>query len=627
MSSHGLPTWARELQTLLPVCSHFVLSGHVHDIYFGPGSEDDGPQLVGLTDLVVAALVERGIRLVVRFDITQGIDVVHRSTDCPDELVGGIVGRSDRDRGGGSSLRELADLIDTVATAAEPVGLVVENASRLVRRRDELGDEEFTFFRKAERACRGSSARISPSGRLAHSPVIWIVSSEGDMPHWFTVRNESLRVLVVPLPDANERSMLASNLLPRLAKITGYEGSMDRSVRLLTEQTAGMGLSAIRNTWMIARDQRLGPERVEDAARSYRVGVTENPWRAEFIADRLRAEAAGGSVTSREPIERQVIGQTRAVQKALDILIRSAAGLTAAQAGPSASRPRGVLFFAGPTGVGKTELAKAITRLLFDDDRFYVRFDMSEFSAEHAADRLIGAPPGYTGFEMGGELTNAIRQRPFSVVLLDEIEKAHERLLDKFLQVLDDGRLTDGRGDTVYFTEAVIVFTSNLGIYRDVADHGSPAGIRRELAVSPVSHPTWAEREAAVRSAIRDHFTSKLGRPELLNRIGEDNIVVFDFIDETTADRICSSMLANIVARVEREHGVALHLDPATEGRIRAACVEPGVLAMGGRGIGARLETSLINPLARLLTLEPRKEGAAVVVDRSPEDRWVATWA
>jgi ATP-dependent Clp protease ATP-binding subunit ClpA len=147
------------------------------------------------------------------------------------------------------------------------------------------------------------------------------------------------------------------------------------------------------------------------------------------------------------------------------ILRRCFYNLSGAQFSRYSNRPKGVLFFAGPTGVGKTELAKTITEFIFGSEHNYIRFDMSEFSQEHADQRLVGAPPGYVGYEVGGELTNAIRQRPFSVVLFDEIEKAHPKILDIFLQILDDGRLTSGRGETAYFSESLIIFTSNLGIY------------------------------------------------------------------------------------------------------------------------------------------------------------------
>ena len=631
------PAWAREIQTLLPVCSHFLISGNVRDYYFGP--PDSGgplPLLVELPALVDRALAARGVRLVLSYEVTVGTTVlgVHGITD---EDVERLAGQPVERAAGPGQLSQLLSLVTNLAQAEEPVGLVIESASRLMRTPGELSDAEFNFFRGVDRVCRTAALRRTTDGRLVHSPVVWIVDSDRDLPAWFTLRNEALRTIGVPMPHSGEREQMATNLLPGLARSSGFEGPLDRPIRVLTEQTAGMGLSAIKNIVRIARDQALTPDRVDDAARSYRVGVLENPWQASFIASRLRSELAvqptgePGEAGQRARLEERVLGQTDAVRKSLDILARSAAGLTAAQAGPTAARPRGVLFFAGPTGVGKTELAKAITKLLFDDERFYVRFDMSEFSAEHSADRLIGAPPGYVGHDAGGELTNAIRERPFSVVLFDEIEKAHERILDKFLQVLDDGRLTDGRGETVYFTEAVIVFTSNLGIYREVQDMSRGAAVlRRELAISRDTHPSAADRAEAIKQSIRDHFTLRLGRPELLNRIGDDNIVVFDFIGPETAKRILDGMLVNVGLRIEREYGFALNLTDDSVARLDAVCLSDEVLAMGGRGIGAKVETALINPVARLLmlTTTPPQAGVSVPPIELTETNgtWTARW-
>jgi len=396
-----------------------------------------------------------------------------------------------------------------------------------------------------------------------------------------------------------------------------------------------MSLVAMERTIAVARDQGLGPDRVEDAARSYRVGVTANPWKAGYLRDRLRQElialeppdpasAAGNVPTS--VLASRVLGQNAAVRKALDIIVRSSTGLTAAQAGPAASRPRGVLFFAGPTGVGKTELAKALTKLLFDDERFYIRFDMSEFSAQHAAERLLGAPPGYVGYDSGGELTNAIRQRPFSLVLFDEIEKADPLILDKFLQLLDDGRLTDGRGETVFFTEAVIVFTSNIGIYTEV-DEVDNAGYRTRTRrpVTGLQDMKHEEIAAHVRKAVEDFFVNKIERPELLNRVGRDNIVVFDFIDSVIGSQIVELMLRNVSARVLQEHGVRIQFDGPTREQIYAASLDDKTLQFGGRGIGSKLETAVINPLANRLFLDTPPAGAEVVVKlEQSEDRWTA---
>ena len=215
---------------------------------------------------------------------------------------------------------------------------------------------------------------------------------------------------------------------------------------------------------------------------------------------------------------------------------------------------------------------------------------MSEFAAEHSDARLLGAPPGYVGYEAGGELTSAVREKPFSVILFDEIEKSHPRILDKFLQILEDGRLTDGRGQTVYFSESVIVFTSNLGIY-GVGEDG-----RRKLLARQDDDFNTLQR--TITEAIAHHFKVKLERPELLNRLGE-NIVVFDFIRPDVAKQIFNRMLENICRRVKEENGCDLVLSKEAQSRLQEICTKK--LSNGGRGIGNALETVFINPLSRAL--------------------------
>nr|WP_246623535.1 AAA family ATPase [Sphingomonas colocasiae] len=282
----------------------------------------------------------------------------------------------------------------------------------------------------------------------------------------------------------------------------------------------------------------------------------------------------------------------------LDIVKRAATGIGGGRRG---GRPRGIAFLAGPTGVGKTELAKTVTELLFGDESAYIRFDMSEFSAEHADQRLIGAPPGYVGYDMGGELTNAVREKPFSVVLFDEIEKAHPRILDKFLQILDDGVLTSGRGDRVYFSEALIIFTSNLGIYST-----GPDGVRR-ANVTP--DQPFEEVRARVRAEIEAHFKLVLNRPEILNRFGE-NIIVFDFIRDDVAARIFDAMTASVLDDAKAS-GHEVSLSPEANAELRRLCTDD--LSNGGRGIRNKIEAHLINPLARALF---EREGAGPAVIR-----------
>jgi ATP-dependent Clp protease ATP-binding subunit ClpA len=357
-----------------------------------------------------------------------------------------------------------------------------------------------------------------------------------------------------------------------------------------------MSLRDMRSVVWLAKDQQIAPTSIEDAARRYRMGVTENPWKKPHLQRQIRLARRSILKDERAGLRARVLGQDEAIGKVLDVLIRSTMGLTAAHSSRHTAGPRGVLFFAGPTGVGKTELAKSVAEFVFGREEAYIRFDMSEFSAEHSEARLIGAPPGYIGHDTGGELTNAVRERPFSLVLFDEIEKAHDLVLDKFLQILEDGRLSDGRGGTTYFSETLLVFTSNLGLY--VPDESGSKRLR--LNVKPTDKRSDLENN--VRDAIREHFTTTMGRPELLNRIGIDNIIVFNFITPNVAADLVGLFMRNVKSRVEREHRVTLVIEPACHEAIEAEIVsDDEVLAFGGRGIASRLSAIFIEPLGRAL--------------------------
>jgi ATP-dependent Clp protease ATP-binding subunit ClpA len=221
----------------------------------------------------------------------------------------------------------------------------------------------------------------------------------------------------------------------------------------------------------------------------------------------------------------------------------------------------------------------------------FIRFDMSEFNKEHANQRLVGAPPGYVGYDVGGELTNAVKQNPFSLILFDEIEKAHPILMDIFLQILDDGRLTSGRGETVYFSDALIVFTSNLGVYQ----------LNRDGSRSPRINPgmEYSEVRKEITDAITEFFTETLNRPEILNRLGP-NIVVFDFIKHPYAEQIFEKMLDNALTKLRDSRKITIRPLESDDKKllIELACRD---LSMGGRGIGNALEQAFVNPLARAL--------------------------
>jgi ATP-dependent Clp protease ATP-binding subunit ClpA len=350
----------------------------------------------------------------------------------------------------------------------------------------------------------------------------------------------------------------------------------------------------------VAAERRLPPERYGEAARLMRVGITDDPWSADALRDKIKS--------AETYLNARVLGQERAVAKTLDVLYRSAVGLNGAHLSSSPNRPRGVLFLAGPTGVGKTELAKGIAGLVLGADAEPLRFDMSEFRADEAHQRLIGAPPGYVGYDSGGELTNAVRANPVCVLLFDEIEKAHPRIFDLFLQILEDGRLTDGRGATVHFTESFLIFTSNLGVAEQKPGSDREAGAE---APPPLVNPSMDPREVerVLRRAYEDFFNRGIGRPELRNRFG-DSYVVLDFIQKPTVEKIVDKALRTVAARLASVHQAELVVaDQVCEELIRYACAK---LADGGRGINNVVEAALVNPLSRHIFAHPPLPGAAV---------------
>jgi len=282
-------------------------------------------------------------------------------------------------------------------------------------------------------------------------------------------------------------------------------------------------------------------------------------------------------------IARRVVGQNEAVTAVADAIRRSRAGLS------DPNRPNGSFLFLGPTGVGKTELTKALAAFLFDTEDAMVRIDMSEFMEKHSVARLIGAPPGYVGYEEGGYLTEAIRRRPYSVILLDEIEKAHPDVFNVLLQVLDDGRLTDGQGRTVDFRNTVIVMTSNLGSQRI-----------QELS----GEANYAQMKAEVLEILGQHF-----RPEFINRV--DDIVVFHPLSREDIRAIVDIQVAHLARRLG-ERDIGLELSDAASDRIANAGFDP---VYGARPLKRAIQQQLENPLAQRILAGDFGPGTTIKVD------------
>jgi ATP-dependent Clp protease ATP-binding subunit ClpB len=291
-------------------------------------------------------------------------------------------------------------------------------------------------------------------------------------------------------------------------------------------------------------------------------------------------------------LEQRVVGQDAAVRAVSDAVRRARSGIS------DPDRPTGSFLFLGPTGVGKTELAKALASYLFDDERAMVRIDMSEYGEKHSVARLVGAPPGYVGYDEGGQLTEAVRRRPYTVVLLDEVEKAHPDVFDVLLQVLDDGRLTDGQGRTVDFRNAILILTSNIG----------------SVYINDPDLSEEAKREAALRAA-REHF-----KPEFMNRL--DDIVVFSSLGTEQLTSIVDIQVDRLSRRL-KDRRLVLEVTPAAREWLALNGFDP---VYGARPLRRLVQTAIGDSLARALLSGTVREGDSVVVDVA-DDRSALTLA
>jgi ATP-dependent Clp protease ATP-binding subunit ClpB len=317
--------------------------------------------------------------------------------------------------------------------------------------------------------------------------------------------------------------------------------------------------------------EEVGPDDVADVVSSW-TGIP---------AGRLLEGETGKLLRMETELGKRLVGQAKAVQAVSDAVRRSRAGIS------DPDRPTGSFLFLGPTGVGKTELAKALAEFLFDDERAVVRIDMSEYSEKHSVARLVGAPPGYIGYEAGGQLTEAVRRRPYCVILLDEVEKAHQEVFDILLQVLDDGRLTDGQGRTVDFRNTILILTSNLGS-AEMANQSIDEDVKRET----------------VMAVVRVTF-----KPEFLNRL--DDIILFDPLTTEELAEIVDLQVAALARRLA-ERRLTLHVTPAAREWLALTGFDP---VYGARPLRRLVQSAIGDQLARALLSGQIVDGDTVLVD------------
>ena len=330
-----------------------------------------------------------------------------------------------------------------------------------------------------------------------------------------------------------------------------------------------------------AAEQTAGEPMIAEQVGAPEIAEVVGAWTGIPVGKLLQGETEK-LLTMEDVIGERLIGQKAAVAAVADAVRRSRAGIS------DPDRPTGSFLFLGPTGVGKTELAKALAEFLFDDERAIVRIDMSEYSEKHSVARLVGAPPGYVGYEEGGQLTEAVRRRPYSVVLLDEVEKAHPEVFDILLQVLDDGRLTDGQGRTVDFRNVILVLTSNLG---------------SQFLTDPLTSPE--EKRNEVMSVVQASF-----KPEFLNRL--DDIIIFEALSKEELGEIVEIQLARIAKRLT-DRRLSLEVTDAARSWLADEGYDP---AYGARPLRRLVQREIGDRLARMLLAGEVLDGQKVVVDK-----------
>lgn len=608
MKKHSVPKWQQEISSFKGIKSTFIIEGNINDFYpmYDPANGDTTPKAFVDLNMTLFKLFNENVTEssydFMFCDPATGIynkfgdkfgnieDMMQKYSDAGEE--GAFSFGIDSIFKKSCKLDDIEKLSSTIRNALvdadreKPVCVVMSFASRYISSPNTLEASENKMFLNLLFASL-NAAKISDQ----FNTLIMVVEKFNDLPAWFFYNNPNVRTISIPNPDKDIRTIFIEkeytefDANPNLLKVK--EKFID-----VTDGLKHRELKELRSLYQRLSDKKPDTDLL-DAVSIYKYGIIENMWHSidkEKIAN------------LEELLKKRVMGQDQAIIRSVNVVKRAVSGLSGLQHSSGQNKPRGVLFFAGPTGTGKTELTKALAEQLFGDENNCIRFDMSEFSESHADQKLFGAPPGYVGYEAGGQLTNAIKEKPFSILLFDEIEKAHPSIMDKFLQILEDGRMTDGQGNTVYFSETLIIFTSNLGITQQYTDANGRE--RREQLVFP--DETYEEIVPKVVSAIKDHF-----KPEVLNRIG-NNIIVFDFIRQEASRAIVKSQISKINSRIEKQHKIKINIPEEVLEHYYGLANHSEVLEMGGRGIGNLMEDKFINPLAEFIFEANCNEGDSI---------------
>lgn len=556
-----------------------IVEGNVSDVYLNKDRK-----FLGIKDCLRGMMEDAGYSDVIVWDKVSGMKGDTRSIQLTDEKQSSLEG-DEYDLGdveipsndGAGACKEPSDMLAvvlrTMSDEARKVAFVLDWSEYLFGSAGQFDPTDRDLLTTLGKALRDSVPRY----RGERGSVVLIVASKASMlPLALYSGNPEACIVTIPKPDMAERRASMKKISPgfNLRDVDAIEDSpkFEDYVDMLNDFTN-------REMIQIANMSRIEDDLTfEKLYYLFRYGERENPWE-KLDPNKVRK--------MKSLLSERVIGQEQAIEHVHETIVKAFMGVTGIHKSSSRTMPKGVFFFVGPTGVGKTELSKAIANFLFGDESACIRFDMSEYTQENSDQKLIGAPPGYVGFEEGGQLTNAIREKPFSVVLFDEIEKAakpNPRILDIFLQILEDGRLTDNRGETTYFSDTVIIFTSNLGAADIVNTNDNEQSAKQFIEV------------------VKNYFDNELKRPEILGRIGYENIVPFNFInDPKFAQNILKSKMKPVQEAIKEKYGITLRV--RDELSFYSYVLGSADVSKGGRDILNALDSKLLTDLAGFLFL------------------------
>ena len=597
--------WLDRLEREARLRGAILLFGNTDDIVLNP---QKGGQYTSVVECVRDVIFKVGYERIIIWNRAEGGSSWNRNSNEPAALepmdIDNNSGGSDYSMGSNSIFEQ-----QVASTYAEPKEFFPYLRSLLTRKEGgtaAIVDYSDYLF--------GDGRSLSDEERKNITDMMIAITRSKDYGLNFIENNGNLLVLVAKTtgmipPSIYVNNPLAASINVPLPSRVEREKYVNREINIL-KLSPDLHDSAVKNNFLNALDgfslrniaqlvklSNQTPERLsfEKLINLYRYGEKISPWE-ELSYDNLK--------NTEEILRERVKGQEDAIKRVRDIIISAYTGFSGLLHSTDQKKPKGALFFVGPTGVGKTELAKSLAKLIFGNDDAYRRFDMSEYAQEQSDQRLVGAPPGYVGYEKGGELTNAVKEKPFCVLLFDEIEKAHGRIMDKFLQILEDGRLTDGKGETVYFSETFIIFTSNIGA----------AGANINLPPE--------ETKKYFLNEVRTYFIKELKRPEILNRIGDANIVPFNFIkDDSVLAAIGKSKFERIRTFIKEHYRAEIRFE--NEDAVFAGLIQSVNRANGGRGMLNAMEQKLINPLsdfvfANMARLSRGGRTIQIGIDKSP---------